>query len=194
MRVKRSVSGIIISKLISILIFLILLSIANYLIPLISTPEYQKIVWFINDNFGFLVSMSIIFAIGEIFFALPFPFNLPAPFFSATGAVFIVALIGKIFEFIEAFTYGEVSFPFWVISIAIYPIVFLIVFIAGYATIIASFFSPGHLPPKSKEKMKKEGKAKKGNKNARTWEDVGNEFRNMVYDFFSMMRRAFNKK
>jgi hypothetical protein len=183
---KKSVPGIILSKIIGLVLFVLIVWLANFLVPFIRSAMYEEIVSFVNTNMWFMIVMSVIFSIGEIFFELPFPVNLPAPLFTSIASIFLVTFLGKIFGLAESLSNVDITDAFTIFSFIIYPVVFFAVFIGGYITIFAELFS-GH---KDREKHSKNNTGKR----ARTWGDVGEEFKNAVFDFFAMMRRAFNKK
>lgn len=82
----------------------------------------------------FLIAMSAILAIGEIFGALPFPLNLPAPLFNAIGSVFLITFLLRIFELLEKTLDKELLF-FDRVQFLIYTIVFVAVLVVGYALI-----------------------------------------------------------
>jgi hypothetical protein len=183
---KKSVLGIILSKIIGLVLFVLIVWLANFLIPFIHSALYEEIVSFVNTNIWFMIVMSIIFSIGEIFFELPFPINLPAPLFTSVASIFLVTFIGRIFGLAESLANVDITGAFTIFSFIIYPVVFFAVFIGGYITIFVELFS-------GNAHSEKHTKAREG-KRARTWGDVGEEFKNAVFDFFAMMRRAFNKK
>jgi hypothetical protein len=130
--------------------------------------------------------MSLIFMFGEIFFALPFPINLPGPLFNAVASIFLVVFIGRIFKLTELFTNIDFIEIFSIFSFIIYPVVFFAVFFGGYVSIFAALFT-GNSHHEKKQKTINV-------KRVRSWGDVGEEFKNALFDFFSMLRRAFNKK
>jgi hypothetical protein len=136
-----------------------------------------------------MVVMSVIFAIGELFFALPFPVNLPAPLFSSLGTIFLITFIGRVFQLIGGMTDVDIIEAFRILSFIIYPLAFFGTLIGGYISIFAALFVPCN-KHKDKKKEKKIIHANKGT----TWDDVGNEFKNTLLDFFSMLRRKFNDK
>ena len=74
----------------------------------------------------------------------------------------------------------------------IYPVVFIIAIIIGYVTIFFGIYALGedeYETPKEKiiDITPKKGRSK-------SWHDVGGEFRNMLYDTFSGLRKKINKK
>lgn len=134
---ERSVPRIIVSKAVGLLVFLFSLYLANIALYFIDSPLVYHIVFFLNENVWFLILMSVIFMFGEVFNALRFPFNLPAPLFNAVGSVFFVFFLQMIFELTGVLT-GIGSFDTLNrITFLIYPFIFAIVLIVGYVRIFA---------------------------------------------------------
>jgi hypothetical protein len=183
---KKSIFSVIISKVAGLVLFILMVWLANYLVPFINSVMYVKIVHFVNNNFSYMIAMSVIFGVGEIFFALPFPVNLPAPLFSSIASLFLVAFIGRILGFAQSIANVDITDAFTIFSFIIYPVVFFAVFIGGYITIFAEVFGHDH---REKRQLKKSS-----SRGERTWGDIGDEFKNVVFDFFAMLRRAVNGK
>jgi hypothetical protein len=186
---KKSFFRVILSNVIGVLFFILAIYLMNFLLPTISNPVYSKVVSFVNDNAAFMIVMSVIFAIGDLFFSLPFPINLPAPLFSSLGAVFLVAFVGRVFWLIGGLTDVDIIEAFRILSFILYPLAFLGTLIGGYISIFSALFSSG-----SRHEEKRREQNVLHAKRSPTWADVGDEFRNALFDFFSMLRRAFNKK
>ena len=174
----RRTLNVLLKNLIGIVIFLFLYLIANLLTEVISNQTYQDVIRFLNSNIVLILIIIVLSVLSELFWALNFPFNLPAPFFSATFGVLIVELVLQITRFIENLTDTRIEFlndPF--INI-IYTVVFLIVLVLGYIMIIIDITNPKvirhkrtHVEEKSedkkemdeiKETIRKDKKEKKG--------------------------------
>jgi len=177
---------IVLYDLISFLVFLIILGILNASLDYFDNNILNEVVRLLNNNIWLILVFSIIFTIGEVFGALRFPSNLPAPIFNAIGSIFLLNFLFKIFGLVgklsEIDTFDAVSnvFPL------LYPIIFLLVLLGGYISIFANI-SWDH--PKKKISPPK-------NKEERSWDDVGNEFKEMLYDAFHSARESLkqNKK
>ncbi|MCK4476848.1 MAG: hypothetical protein KAU16_08990, partial [Methanophagales archaeon] len=113
---------------------------ANALTIFIMNPLFHQVVQFLNKNIVLLIVMFVIFLIGEVFNALIFPLNLPAPLFDAIGSVFLVAFIFRIFAFLDAFTKENIFQIFTRLSFLIYLLVFIIVLLGGYSWLFARLF------------------------------------------------------
>ena len=140
---RRSIIGIILSKLLGLVVFLVILLVVNMLAFFIGNPAFIRAVQLVNMNIWLLISISIILFVGELFGVLLFPFNLPAPLFNALGAVFLLRFIYRVFEFIESITMEGIFSLFKWFSFLIYPLVFIIVLVGGYVGIFARALRQG---------------------------------------------------
>ncbi|MBS3140986.1 hypothetical protein J4405_02470 [Candidatus Woesearchaeota archaeon] len=132
---KKPITHILFSQLVGLLVFIVLLLVANYINEFISSNISDLILGFLNSNVGLLVVISLIFLIAEIFFALDFPFNLVGPLFNAVSSVLLVGFLvdllllsnvlikQDVFSFVKNFE-GLISL-----------FVFFIVLIVGYVKI-----------------------------------------------------------
>ena len=184
---RKSIMWSIISKLFGIIFLLLILLILNILTFSIDNYVFNQIVLFLNHNVGLIIIISVVFLIGDLFDELFFPLNLPAPLFSAAGAVLLVNLTFRVFQLVESMLDENMFQVFRDFSGLIYAAVFLIVLIVGYIAIFAGALGA--------EEEYEKVKPKKIEKKPRpTWEDVGDEFRHMIYDLFSAIRRGLRKK
>lgn len=176
---------IVIYSLMSFLIFLIVLGFLNFSLTLYDSDILFQVVRLLNSNIWLIFVFSVIFTIAEVFGSFRFPSNLPAPIFNAVGSLFLLDFIFKIFGLvgrisdIDTFDAISKTFPF------LYPIVFLIVLLGGYISILSG--TPWETP-------KKKESSDAGDE--RTWEDVGNEFKELLFEAFSSARDSLkqNKK
>ncbi len=133
----KSALRIVISRIFGIFIFLFLLFLANYLAPIANIVIFQQLVNFLNDNLVLLVVMSLVFLVGELFLVFHFPLSLPAPVFNAIASVLLVMFIFRIFTLIDRFLDKNIFQIFNRFAFIIYPLVFIIVLIAGYVSLFA---------------------------------------------------------
>jgi len=183
----KSIIWILLSRLIGIIVFLIIVFVANILAISMDNLLFNQSVNFLNSNIVLIIIISIIFLIGELFDALIFPFNLPAPLFNAIGSVFLVSFIFRVFMLVDLIIEENVFRIISGFSFFVYPLVFLIVLISGYIAI----FSRLAEAEKPKEKQTK-GKLK--HTKSKTWQEVGDEFRQTIYDFLTLVRDSINKR
>jgi hypothetical protein len=181
---ERSVTRILISGLAGVLIFLIILAVLGYFSASFAAP-IPAIIDFLYMNAALIVFFSLILMVADIFGTFPFPANLPGPIFSAIGAVLILAFIFNMFIFVYR-SYLPIPYPLDIVAVILYPLVFIIVLIAGYV----------HIFSRVAEKERKAGRtaaeagAPAGGK---TWDEIGAEFRDMIYDTFHRIREEINR-
>jgi hypothetical protein len=187
------------------MVFLIILLFLNYLTDSVGNSSFNAVVNFLNDNILLIVAMSLIFLLGDVFGALFFPLNLPAPLFNAIGSVFLVVFIFRIFEMLESMINVKIFGIFREILPLIYPLVFIIVLVVGYVILFARLFEKDEdecvrrektvedktEPKKQADEQSAENKKSSGEK---TWDDVAGEFRGAVYDVLHAVREAVSRK
>jgi len=172
---------VIFSNVIGFLIFLILLALANYLKAFIFSHTYWAIVDFLIANLWLSFWIFFLTLIADIFWTFRVPFNLVAPILSAASSIFIVDYIYRIWNFMDVTGRTNIGLPIG----AIYPIVFWVVLVVGYITILTRFKREGR-------EEKEERKAKK--KSDIEWEDVGDAFRQAFYNIGMALKEAFEPK
>ena len=138
-RRKESVVGVLVSRLIGIVVFLILLGILNALAgAYIQSPTFLRVVAFLNANIGLLILIAVIFLAGDLFGTLTFPLNLPGPVFGAAGAVFVVMFLFRLFVLVGEITgVGIFSVFHGTLALLVYIFVFIVVLIGGYIALFA---------------------------------------------------------
>ncbi|MBN2367907.1 hypothetical protein JXC34_02735 [Candidatus Woesearchaeota archaeon] len=176
---------IVFSKIIGLMIFLVLLFLINVIS--INVYPYRLVVSFINSNAVLIVVMSIIFMIAEVIFSFVFPFNLSGPIFSSLASMFLVKFILEIFSLIDRFIAEDIFTVFSAFDWLIYPVVFIAVLIGGYATIFARLIG-------GTKEEKKTKKTPKSRKKVKDWDDIGNDFRKVLSDFFRKIADSIEKE
>jgi len=182
--------------MIGIICFLIFVVLANILTYYISNPIYRSGVVFLDENFWFLLLISFIQLAGDIFFAFPFPLNLPAPIIRAFGSVFIIAFLLLVFKWVDTVAVTSLYPMVWLMSFIIVPIVFIIVLVSGYFEIMRKLCW--------EQPQEKEGECQVVHEvkstlevpvsDVKSWEDIGDEFRLMMYDIMHRFRHEVRKK
>ena len=203
----KSVPHIIISRIIGFIIFLILLAIANALIPAINSSIYSDIVNFFNMSLVLLLILMFIGMINDIFWSFYFPFNIVAPIIGSILSIYTVIFIHRFFDFLANYFPSSIVMPWQTIQY----LVFWIVLIAGYIIILIRKGKPrediyGAVKrlreerwERKKEKLerKMEKIDRKLGKKKVEWNDVGNEFKTLFYNIgksFNNMFERGNKK
>jgi hypothetical protein len=129
----RKIPSIVFGWIIGLIVFLILLFILNRIF--IDIQIYNLVMAFINANVIFLIILSFLFMLSEIFRRLPFPFVLPGPLLNAVASVMVTAFILRVLIFIEGLlginAVSKLSFAFPLIYMA----VFIFVVAIGYIRI-----------------------------------------------------------
>jgi hypothetical protein len=181
--------------MIGILCFLIVIVLANILKYYIASPLYHDGVSFLNANFWLLILIGAILFIGDIFSVFPFPLNLPAPIIRAIASVFCIAFILQVFLWVDSVAYTSLYQMFWLLSFLIIPLVFLVVLATGYIEIMRQlWWMPKAVPD---EQVVHEGTAtpkEGGTSDAKTWEEIGVEFRLALYDLLHRFRQEIKRK
>jgi hypothetical protein len=188
---QKSIPGIIALRISGLLLFLFLLYIANNLSFFTDNPLNYRIILFLNSQIWLLVLITFAFLFGEIFNALIFPLNLPAPLFNAVGAVLLAGFLISIFTLFDILLNINIFHIFDTLSFIIYPFVFIIVLIGGYIAIIQNMVRTDQSPKKGTEPRQDTAAAKTWE--AITWEDVGDEFKQAVYDLLIFFRSSIKK-
>lgn len=140
MKEARSLGYAVLSRFIGFAVFLLVLVVLNIINNnLIQNNIFNLIVMFLNNSLWLLILITVLLIFGDIFFMLGFPFNIPAPIFSAFGSVFLIRFLFNLFYFINTFIKPPIN-ERWVESfyLLISTIVFFIVLIVGYINVFRS--------------------------------------------------------
>jgi len=143
---------------------------------------------FLTAEAGLIITIAVLFMIGDIFATFPRPASLPGPFFSAAGAVLLVMFVAHIFRFLDSFYTIGIYPHFQALEPLMYPLIFIIVLVAGILTI--SFQDRD----RCREERAAETSGVGEEKPCRSWDDVGEEFRLMWYDLFRRIREELKGK
>lgn len=152
----KSTFHVFFSRLIGFLIFLVLLVLINILTLYITNETFRQIVFFLNTNLWLIVLFSIILLVGDLFGAIIFPFNLPAPLFNGIGGVLLIRFVFNIFLFVTSLLGISFNFDLDFIFFIIALIVFIIIIVTGYIEIFSRVLRPKKKVSKeeSREKFK----------------------------------------
>jgi hypothetical protein len=189
-KVHQSPLRALVSGLVGIIIFLLLLVLFRFIADHTSWPLFSGFVDLLIASAPLIIIFSVMLMIGDIFAAFSFPFNLPFPIFSAVGSVLLVSFIIRIIVFINTFYSVGISPALDLVKLMIYPLTIIVVLVAGYLSIAAQFrkenqergipsTDPGQAEPSPVSP---------------TWEEIGDEFRQMFYDLFRRIRDEINRK
>jgi hypothetical protein len=188
---KRSVLSITLSKIIGLAFFFFFLWILNH--NILDGIINQELITFLNQNIWIVVTLSIIFYFGELFYVLDFPLNVVYPLFNVVGSVLLIDFIFSIIYVIDEIIEIEVFTPVYLFKPLVYLIVPLLVIIVGYMKVYESLKSED----KQKEKEKSNSnnnKSKDDNDKDVEWNDVGNQFKLALYNIGSSLKNNFDPK
>ena len=193
---NESLSSVFVSRMIGIIMVLIFVVLANILTYYVSSPFYRSGVLFLNENFWFLLLISFILLAGDIFFAFPFPLNLPAPIIRAIGSVFVIAFLLLVFKWVDTVAVTSLYPMVWLMSFIIVPIVFIIVLVSGYFEIMLKLCWEQPQEKEGECQVVHEVKStlEEPVSDVKSWEDIGSEFRLMMYDIMHRFRHEVRKK
>ncbi|KUG19061.1 hypothetical protein ASZ90_011218 [hydrocarbon metagenome] len=189
---KRSISRILLEGLIGMVVFLTLVAAMNLLTAFTQNQIFLLIVGFLNAHLWLLIAIAILFLIGELFGALAFPLNLPAPLFNALGSVYFVTFFLRLFSLIDEITGLAVFSIFEGFAPLIYSAVFILVLIGGYIQIMVSQCRRGGCPPKEAAGGAPEEAKDRPAAGGKTWEEIGDEFRQTICDILQRIREDVN--
>ncbi|MFH0978650.1 MAG: hypothetical protein V1837_05085 [Candidatus Woesearchaeota archaeon] len=179
---KKSVTHIVLARVIGFFVFLLLLAIANALTGSIQNDIYANIVTFFNVNILLFLALMVIGLINDIFWSFSFPFNILGPFSAALLSIFIVTFLYRLWLFLNSYINSNVNIPIGLL----YVIVPIIVFFAGCITVIFRAAIPPY--------VEKVHQTKKRKKQHLEWDEVGEEFKLALYNLGKAFNRVFDKK
>ena len=192
---SQSFGWVFVSRMIGIIAFLIVVVLANILTYYVSNPFYHAGVGFINENFWLLLLIAIIMFVGAIFGAFPFPLNLPAPLIKAIGSIFCIAFILQVFQKVDP-TNLYPMFQF--MSLLIAPLIFILVLAGGYFEIMRQLWwqpRPGLTDDgQVVHESHVGGYPDERETGIKSWEEIGAEFRLVLYDILQRFRQEINRK
>jgi hypothetical protein len=193
---NRSVGWVFVSRMIGIICFLIVVVLANILTYCVANSVYHSGVDFMNKNFWLLILIAVILLVADLFGAFPFPLNLPAPIIRAIGSVFCIAFILRVFQWVDTVALTDLYPAFWLVSFLVVPLVFLIVLATGYFEIMRRLWWQPHLDADTSGNIVRL-EAVEDSENlvsdVKSWEEIGAEFRMMLYDIIHRFREEIKK-
>jgi len=194
---NKSLGWVFVSRMIGIICFLIVVVLANILTYYVTSPVYHSGVDFINKNFWLLILIGVILLVADLFGAFPFPLNLPAPIVRAFGSVFCIAFVLSVFQWVDLYFKTNLYQLFWVLAFLVVPLVFLIVLATGYIEIIRWLWWQPNLDTETGAKIVHQEsieETEQPKSDAKSWEEIGAEFRMMLYDIIHRFRQEIKKK
>jgi hypothetical protein len=186
----RSPIRALVSGIIGIIIFLLVLVLFRFIADHSSWALFSAFTDFLFANAPLIIFFSILFTLGDMFEALSFPFDLPFPIIKAIGSIFLLTFLFNIFTFIESYYAIGISPAVDLLKLILYPLVPIVVLIAGYVSIAAQFREEKtgqNTPPAGAAPCNRYA-------GSPTWDEIGDEFRQMIADIIARMRNWVNGK
>jgi hypothetical protein len=177
---RRSIVWMVLSAIIGIALFSLILFAMNIFV----SPQNQilhGLVVLLNDNYGLFIVIALLLVTGEIFGRFTFPLNLPAPLFYALASVFIVIFFFNMFQYLDIVTGAGIYQNLEILRILLCILIFLIVFTGGYFKIFGDLLVTGR-------ERDLQAELRGTSTGVKTWNDIGNEFRQLVFDTLQRMR------
>ncbi len=193
---NRSLGWVFVSRMIGIICFLIVVVLANILTYYVTSPVYHSGVNLINENFWLLVLIAVILLVADVFGVFPFPLNLPAPIIRAFGSVFCIAFVLSVFQWVDRYFGTSLYQFFWVLAFLIVPLVFLIVLASGYFEIMRRLWWQPNIDGDTGVKVvhqETSNETEQRGPDVKSWEEIGAEFRMMLYDIVHRFRQEIKK-
>lgn len=189
-RAPRSIPWIIASRLLGIVIFLVVLAIARVAAATSGNGLFHTLVDFLYVNMALIIFIGILFLVAECFGVLLFPLNLPAPLFNALASIFLVSFIIRLLELVNGYYGLEIASVLDVLEVLLYPLLFILVLVVGYYEIFSNIGRDERKPeePPSQVQPPSSGPAEK------SWEDIGNEIRQVIFDLVHRFREEINRR
>jgi len=195
---NKPLSWIFVSRMMGIICFLIVVVLANFLTYYVANPFYRSGVTFLNENIWLLIIIAIVLLIADIFGVFAFPLNLPAPIIRAIGSVFLIVFILRAIQWADTIAVTNLYPSLSLISVIIVPFVFLIVLASGYYHILRQIsWEPDMEGEDTNDTFMVQNEyhdsAAYPVTDAKSWDEIGGEFRMMMYDIIHRFREDIRK-
>lgn len=184
---RRSIIWTVFSTFVAILAFFVLLAILDFSFSSSGNVIIQRLISLLKGDFYLLIVIALILMTGEIFDRFSFPLNLPAPLFHALASVFLVIFIFDVFRYLDDITRANIYQNLEILRILLSILIFLIVFTGGYFKIFGDLLIMGR-------QRELQGEPPATSPGVKTWDDIGNEFRQLVFDVLRRMREELREK
>ncbi|MDH7592949.1 MAG: hypothetical protein QHG99_01150 [Methanomicrobiales archaeon] len=193
MRRRTHPIQVLISGLIGIVFFLLVLWLLRFIADRASIAFFSAFVDFLVASAPLIILFSVIFAIGDVFAAFPFPFNLLYPIFSATGCVLLASFLIGLILFLNTYFGMDIAHAIELLKVILYPLIFIVILIAGYLSIAVDGRCGCEEEPEVRREAPRRGQS--GDLHGSpTWEEIGEEFRGLCHDICRRVREEINRK
>ncbi|MFA5347248.1 MAG: hypothetical protein WC294_03860 [Methanoregula sp.] len=194
---KKPLSWIFVSRMMGIIFFLIVVVLANILTNYVTNPLYHSGVTFLNENVWLMIIIAIVLLVADIFGVFEFPLNLPSPIIRAIGSVFFIVFLLRVIQWGDTIAATNFYPPFSLISVIVVPFVFIILLASGYYHILQQLSWQPEMEGEDRNdtfiQSEYYDSAANPVTDAKSWEEIGGEFRMMMYDIIHRFREDIRK-
>jgi hypothetical protein len=184
---RRSIIWTVFSTFVTILALFVLLAILDFSFSSLGNVIIRNLISLLKGDFYLLIVIALVLMTGEIFNRFSFPLNLPAPLFHALASVFLIIFIFDVFKYLDNITGANIYQNLEILRILLSILIFLIVFTGGYFKIFGDLLVTGR-------QRELQGEPPALSPDAKTWDDIGDEFRQLVFDVLRRMREELREK
>lgn len=147
--------------IIGLIIFAVILGLANFLKSYIHHPFYVFFVDTFNQAFWIIIILSVLFLISDILRASPFPFSLPYPIINALAFIYLVTLLFEIFPIIIQISGIELPWKLSFIKSTVVVVTFVLTIVVGYIHVFSHRHDAENKASQEETDQKKPNKKKK---------------------------------
>jgi hypothetical protein len=184
---RRSIIWTVFSTFVTILALFVLVTILDFSFSSSGNVIIRELISLLKGDFYLLIVIALVLMTGEIFNRFSFPLNLPAPLFHALASVFLIIFIFDVFRYLDHITGANIYGNLEILRILLSILIFLIVFTGGYFKIFGDLLVTGR-------QRELQGEPPALSPGAKTWDDIGDEFRQLVFDVLRRMREELREK
>ncbi|MFH1972756.1 MAG: hypothetical protein ABIJ18_04745 [archaeon] len=156
----KSIVWRILLKLIALIVFFVIILVANIVAIFVNNPFFNVIMSSINSSWGLIFIIVLLFFFKEVFEMLPFPLNLPYPLLNAVATTILISFLFDLIAYSNIIPDWNSLFP--VLQLIVYPLVIILIIFIGYLDIFRKQKRKKKLP-----KFKKHRKVKRSVKKSR---------------------------
>jgi len=176
---RRSIIRTVLATFVGILALVVLVAILQTMST--GNPVIQQLLLLLDLSLPLLIVIALLLMTGTIFDRFDFPLNLPSPLFYALASVFLVIFIFDVFRFLNDITGANIYQNLEILRILLSILIFLIVFTGCYFRIFGDLLRTGR-------ERELKGEARPVSPDVKTWNNIGNEFRQLIFDILRRMR------
>jgi hypothetical protein len=194
MEKPKSAFKILLKGLLGIFILLVVIFIANYFVDYINSDIYSKTIHFFNNNLVFLIMISLIAVISELFFSSFFPFILFSPIISSVVGIMVTVFMFRAFKFADDLTGMNLFIYAKSIDYFVYLAVFAIVLISGYVLVFKRILEIEEDKKEQEELKAEKERIQKKKVISPSWEEIGSEYKQALLNLGKRLKTAFSPK